>query len=158
MLFLAGSRSVYLRYFGPLASIPWLFSYHEMLHRMSDTYLSHPDVKVSASKKCHFHLPDTGSLLRPASCRFNSASLTLAPRRSSILRRRSNIARLMSSGSCRKTRRSFYRGELSLLVHECQLNHLQTCAPSVFFRICYGIQPRIRKYRFVNLVTETLIS
>ena len=22
----------------------------------------------------------------------------------------------------------------------------QTCVPSVFFRICYGIQPRIRKY------------
>ena len=36
--------------------------------------------------------------------------------------------------------------------------HIQTCAPSVFFRICYGIQPRIRKYRFVILVTETLIS
>ena len=36
--------------------------------------------------------------------------------------------------------------------------HPQTCAPSVFFRICYGIQPRIRKYGFVNLVTETLIS
>ena len=35
---------------------------------------------------------------------------------------------------------------------------IQTCAPSVFFRICYGIQPRIRKYGFVNLVTETLIS
>ena len=35
---------------------------------------------------------------------------------------------------------------------------VQTCAPSVFFRICYGIQPRIRKYGFVILVTETLIS
>ena len=35
---------------------------------------------------------------------------------------------------------------------------IQTCSPSVFFRICYGIQPRIRKYGFVNLVTETLIS
>ena len=34
---------------------------------------------------------------------------------------------------------------------------LQTCAPSVFFRICYGIQPRIQKYGFLNLSTETLI-
>ena len=32
---------------------------------------------------------------------------------------------------------------------------MQTCAPSVFFRICNGIQPRILKYGFVNLVTET---
>ena len=28
---------------------------------------------------------------------------------------------------------------------------LQTCARSVFFRICYGFQTRIRKYGFVNL-------
>ena len=42
-------------------------------------------------------------------------------------------------------------------------NPMQTCAPSVFFRICYGIQPRIRKYGFGYgnahlLNTETVIT
>ena len=34
---------------------------------------------------------------------------------------------------------------VACLNQERSINAVQTCAPSVFFRICYGIQPRIRK-------------
>ena len=49
--------------------------------------------------------------------------------------------------------------KLDLVNQQVQSNKGDTdlCTP-VFFRICYGIQPRIRKYGFINLVTESLIS